>query len=70
MVMRDRDPRHSYEAHLLATAAGLDVRSSRKALRQGPQSLRGRAGARAALAMRDLGLVQWAADDAPVEAKS
>ena len=46
----------------LAAAADLDPRSARKALEQGPETLRGDAGVRAALAMRAM---QIAAPPAP-----
>jgi len=49
----------SYEVRLLATAAMLDPRSARKALIEGPESLRGLSGVRARLAMDRLGLRRW-----------
>ena len=41
----------------LAAEADLDPRSARKALTQGPHSLRGRAGEKALAAMQRMGLV-------------
>ncbi len=50
----------------LAGLAGVDPRTARKALREGPDAIRGIPGERCAKAMRDLGLAT--ADDREVRA--
>ena len=64
-----RDARLLHLTALLSIAACIDRRSARKALEQGAESLRGRAGVRAAEAMARLGLRPLVADDAlPLDA--